>query len=63
MNGPDRQQIFLALLLGVMALFVASGTARDQSWRRWLRRATIVAFVVALLAALLEVTLWLIDRG
>jgi hypothetical protein len=57
--GPfDRQRLFAALTLVVMALFVSAGMAPQPRWRRALRLAAIVGFVLALLAALAEIALW-----
>ena len=55
----ERQQALSALLAAVMALFVASGYAPLARWRRRLRAAAIVVFLIALAAALAEVGWWL----
>jgi hypothetical protein len=58
MNGFDRQQMFGALILLVMALFVAAGMPPAARWRRPLRVATIIGFLIALAAALVEIVFW-----
>jgi hypothetical protein len=58
MNGFDRQRAFSAVILLVMALFVAAGVAPEAGWRRWLRNAAVIGFGIAVLAALIEVMLW-----
>jgi hypothetical protein len=58
MNGLDRQRLLTALVLLVMALFVGGGMARDPRWRGRLRRAAIIAFLFAAVAALAEIALW-----
>ena len=63
MNGIDRQQMFSALILLVMALFVATGTPPAARWRRQLRLAAIIGFLIAVAAALVEIAIWLIGRG
>jgi hypothetical protein len=56
----DRQRFLAALLLLVVALFVFAGTPFAARWRRQLRLAVIVGFIVAFAVALLEIVLWLI---
>ena len=56
MNDLNRQQMFLALIGLVMALFVMSGL--PGRWRRQLRAAAIVVFIVAVAVALVEIALW-----
>jgi cell division protein FtsW (lipid II flippase) len=56
MKDLNRQQMFLALIGLVMALFVMSGL--PGRWRRQLRMAAIALFIVAVAAALVEVALW-----
>jgi hypothetical protein len=63
MDGFDRQRLFTAFILVVMALFVASGLPPAQRWRRQLRLAAIVGFLVALAAALAEIALWWSGRA
>ena len=63
MNGFDRQRLLSALILAVMALFVASGTPPAARWRRPLRAATIVGFLIALAIALVEIALWWAGPG
>lgn len=58
MTPVERQQALSALLAAVMALFVASGYQPLARWRRRLRAAAIIVFLVALAAALAEVGLW-----
>jgi len=58
MGGFDRQRLFTALILAVMALFVASGLPPALRWRRQLRLLAIVGFLAALAAALAEIALW-----
>jgi hypothetical protein len=60
---PLDQQLFAALTLAVMALFVASGYRPLGRWRRWLRLAALVLFALAVLAALVEIALWLGAAG
>jgi hypothetical protein len=60
---PERQQLFSALTLLAMALFVSSGYGPLSRWRRGLRLAAIVAFALAVVAALIEIALWLSGRG
>ena len=48
-----------ALTMLVAALFVASGYPPAARWRRQLRGAAILAFLIALGAALVEVAIWL----
>jgi len=59
MNGDFRQQLLLALVLLVTALFVASGYAPAARWRRPMRGAAIGLFVLAVIAALVEIVRWL----
>ena len=59
MSGWERQQALSALLAAVMALFVASGYPPAARWRRQIRGAAIVLFLIALGAAIVEVVFWL----
>jgi len=59
MNAHDRQQAIVALMALVTALFVASGYPPASRWRRQIRGAAIVLFLVALAIALIEVGIWL----
>jgi hypothetical protein len=59
MNGFERQRLLVALMLAVMALFVASGSPFAARWRPWLRRAAIIGFAVAAALALGEIAVWL----
>lgn len=63
MNGFDRQRLLTALMLVVMALFVFAGTPFAARWRRQLRLAAIIGFVVAVALALGEIAFWLFGRG
>jgi hypothetical protein len=60
MSDFDRQRWLTALMLLVMALFVSAGTPFAARWRRELRLAAIVGFLVALAVALGEIAFWLI---
>jgi hypothetical protein len=62
-SALDRQQLFSALTLVAMALFVAGGIAPNSRWRRALRAAAITAFGLAVAAALIEIALWWNDAG
>jgi len=59
MSGFERHQALAALTMLVAALFVASGYPPAARWRRQLRGAAILAFLIALGAALVEVAIWL----
>ena len=59
MTPVERQQALSALLAAVMALFVASGYPPAARWRRQIRGAAIVLFLVALAAALAGAGFWL----
>lgn len=59
MNAFERQRLLAALLLLVIALFVAAGYPPALPWRRRLRFAALVAFGLAVAAALVEIGLWL----
>lgn len=60
----DRQRLFSALVLLVMALFLTAGYVPAGPWRRHLRRAAIAGFLVALAAALFHLAFWLLTgRG
>ncbi len=63
MDGFERQRLFSALILVVIALFVSSGLPPAARWRRRLRLAAVVGFLIALAAALGEIVLWWIGRG
>lgn len=63
MNGIDRHRLLAALILLVMALFVAAGYPPVARWRRPLMRAAIIGFAIAVAVALGEIALWLIDNG
>ena len=59
MNPFDRQRAIMALVLLASALFVAAGMPYAAHWRRRLRAAAIIGFLIALAAALAEVGIWL----
>ena len=59
MSGFERQRMLSALILLVIALFVAGGFPPAARWRRELRLAAIVAFCAAFGWALVEIGLWL----
>ena len=63
MNAYDRQRLLTALILLVMAAFVASGYGPAARWRRPLRVAAIVGFALAVLLALGEIAFWLFRDG
>ena len=63
MNSLDRQRLFTALILTIMALFVASGVPFATRWRRVLRLAAILGFALALGAALVEIVWWWIGQA
>lgn len=60
---PGRERLLAALVLLVMALFVASGFAAPVRWRGPLRLAAIVGFAAALGVALVAIALWLAAGG
>jgi hypothetical protein len=51
MNPFDRQRAIMALVLLASALFVAAGMPYAARWRRRLRAAAIIGFLIALAAA------------
>lgn len=63
MDAVERQRLFSALILVVMALFVASGLRPAARWRRGLRLAAIFGFLLALAAALAEIVWWWAGRA
>ena len=63
MSDFDRQRWLSALIFLVMALFVSAGTPFAARWRRQIRLAAIVGFLVALAAVLGEIAFWLIGRN
>jgi hypothetical protein len=63
MTGLDPQRLMRALILIVMVLFVAAGTAGARKWRRALRLAAIVGFAIALVLALGELGRWWAGAG
>jgi phosphotransferase system glucose/maltose/N-acetylglucosamine-specific IIC component len=62
MSAFERQQALAALVAVVMALFLAAQYPPAARWRRALRRAAILCFLIALGAALVEIVLWLAGR-
>ena len=58
MSSADRQRLLMALILLVMAAFVASGVGAAGRWRRYLRAAALIGFAAAVLFALVEIGLW-----
>jgi len=58
MDDFDRQRLLSALILVVIAAFVASGLRIPARWRRRLRLAAIGGFVVAVAAVLVEIVIW-----
>ncbi len=63
MGGFERQQLLSALILLVIALFVAGAFPPAARWRRELRIGAIVAFCVAFGWALVEIGLWWLGRA
>jgi cell division protein FtsW (lipid II flippase) len=61
MGDFNRQQMFAALIGLVTALFVMGGL--PGPWRRQLRIAAVVVFILALVAALVQIGLWLAEPG
>ena len=62
MNTFDRHQMLAALMMLVMALFISAGYPPAARWRRELRIASIVLFIVAVIVALAEIAMWLGGR-
>jgi hypothetical protein len=60
---PDQGEMLSALILVVMALFIASGQPFAGRWRRTMRLAAMIAFALAVVAALIEVGWWLAASG
>jgi len=58
MSGLDRQRLLSALILVVMALFVANGLPPAAGWRRPMRLAAIGGFLIAVALALAEIVVW-----
>jgi Sec-independent protein secretion pathway component TatC len=58
MNAFEHQRLFSALLLLVTALFVGSGVVSGEKWRKRLRLAAIICFIIAVTAAVIDVALW-----
>jgi hypothetical protein len=59
MNPFDRERAMATLVLLASALFVASGMPYAARWRRRLRGAAIIGFLIALAFALAEIGIWL----
>ncbi|MGD9616807.1 MAG: hypothetical protein AB7H90_17805 [Alphaproteobacteria bacterium] len=62
MSGFERHQMLSALILLVIALFVAGAFPPASRWRRELRIGAIVAFCAALFWVLFEIGIWLIGN-
>lgn len=58
MSGFERERMFSALILLIIALFVAPRYPPAARWRRELQLGAIVAFCVAVGWALVEIGLW-----
>jgi hypothetical protein len=54
----DRHRLLFALILLVTVLFVSAGYPPVARWRRQLRLAAAIGFVVALAAALVDIACW-----
>jgi hypothetical protein len=61
MDHLDRHRLLFALVLLVMALFVAGGYPPAARWRRELRLAAIIGFCIAVVAALADLFCWWFD--
>ena len=61
MSSFERQQIFSALILLVITLFVMGGFPPAARWRRELRVAAIVVFTAAALWAIIEVAIFVVN--
>jgi hypothetical protein len=57
----DRQQLIGALVLLVSALFVASRAVRPP-YQVWVKRASIVIFLLALGIVVVWVVIWLVRQ-
>jgi hypothetical protein len=60
-SGFERQQMFSALILLVITLFIMGGFPPMARWRRELRVAAIVAFTAAALWAIIEVVIFVLN--
>jgi len=58
MNGWDRHQLIAGLLALATALFVGAGYVPLRH-RQWLRRATVVFYLIAVAIVLAEIVRWL----
>jgi hypothetical protein len=59
MNAYDRQRMFAVLLTLAIALFVSGNLPLAPRRRRQIAISAIAAFALALVAALVEIALWL----
>ncbi len=62
MKWLESERALSAIILLVMALFVASGTPAAGRWNRPLRLAALIGFGVALALALGETAFWWAGR-
>ena len=62
-SAVERQQLLAALMLLVMALFVARGYPPAARWRNHLRIGSIVLFCIAAGLVFIEIVLWLTVRA
>ena len=58
MSAFERQQMFSALMLLVIALFVARGFPPLARWHRHLRIGAVLLFCIAAGWALVEIAVW-----
>jgi hypothetical protein len=61
MDGADRQQLVVALVLLVTALFVSVGLVKPQ-YRATVRWVSVAGFLIALVVVLIWVAEWLMTR-
>ena len=59
MTPYDRQRALVALVLLVITLLVSAQYPPLARWRRQLMIGSIILFLVAVVAALVEIMLWL----
>jgi hypothetical protein len=57
-NPAERHQMLSALILLIIALFVAGGVSPAVRWRRELRIGAVLAFCIAIGWVLIEIGLW-----
>lgn len=62
-RGFESQRLLSALILLVMALFVASGTPGAGRWRRPLRAAAVIGLAAAVALALGDSLWWWLGQG